>query len=403
MEARTITIRTFQPDGAVELAWPAGESVVATDVPAAEAYAIRAAPTPTMPGDTAWLARRPRARVAVALVGRDAPMLRRYVEADDLLELAADPEEADVVIANGADAPIDRPALLIDPPNPPAGWRRGDARRNVTLDAADIAADDPLMAGVNVAGMAVRTVAPWIAGDVAAGEPAMLLDGEALVIRSTDAPGSGPRRVALAFDISAENTNLAVSEAFVILLANVTRWLADERAATGDYAAVRPMDAVDWRQWERIETDSWVERRSPDRAVLPWPGLYRDHDGKVKAVNLFVFFAQLGDVPSDADILLKPLPEPVRMQGDHAFGSLLTAVAAVLWVIGWWLRGGHAEEGFLWVRTTRCYGRRRRGMLYSANCADIGVEFPKADSASARFARMSAACSKRTPTTKSSR
>ncbi|NBB95687.1 MAG: hypothetical protein GVY16_08085 [Planctomycetes bacterium] len=325
--------------GRLELPWPRLKMTVTAEVAAAEAYALSMiddSHRPAIIGRQAWLARQPREPIRVALIGRDAGMLRRYVEADTLLEPVAGPDDADVVVAVGADAPSGRPVLRIDPSGAPAGWRRGDRRQAVTLDAADIAADDPLMRNVDVDGMAVRRVTPWIPGDVAAGRAVMLLDGEAVAVRSSEAPpAGGPRWAAIAFDISPENTNLAVSDAFLVLLANAVRWLAGDARASGDYAAVRPIEAADWQAWQCIDGG-----RPDDIAAgpLPWPGLYRDAAGRLVAVNLLDERGWPDRAISLDALRAAPLPEPVAAEANVTLWPWLAGLAGAFWMLGWWVR-----------------------------------------------------------------
>lgn len=293
----------------------------------------------------AWLVRRQRRRVRLAVVGPDEPMLRRYIESDPLLELWGDAKDADVVFINASTVPAavkNKPALVINPAAAPAGWRRGPQKQNVVLDEADLAADDPILRDVNLAGMAVRRMTPWIAGDFPSGRPLIHIDGEAVLLRNAPAAAAtapGPRRVYVAFSLAAENTNLTVSEPFVILLANIFRWLAPAGKAEATYEWVSPLQAGgDARNWTLIEAASSKSKIFVSDPALPLPGLYRDQAGRYHAVNLVGLRSAEPKIPADKCIAEAPLPAPAHMQRGVAFWPGLVIAATALWLLGWALR-----------------------------------------------------------------
>ncbi|MCK5557453.1 MAG: BatA domain-containing protein, partial [Candidatus Hydrogenedentes bacterium] len=155
-------------------------------------------------GSAAVLTPKDARRIRVALIGRDEPILRRYVESDPLLELVASAAQADVVIANGVNPPAGKAALVIDPPAPPVGWRKAAELRNILLDDADVAAD-AVLKDVALSALAVRRSTSWIAGDNATGIPLVQIDNRVVLLRTapTSSPDRNePPRLYVAFELS---------------------------------------------------------------------------------------------------------------------------------------------------------------------------------------------------------
>jgi len=294
-------------------------------------------------GAAAFLARRPAAVRAVAFVGEDAPLLRRYVANDPALELVAELAQADLVIANGAAPPPELPALVIDPPTPPAGWRRGLALGPLDLGAADVAADDPVVADVNLAGIAVRRARPWVAIDRPVGKLLVSTNDGVLVLRSEPAgpaaePAGSARRVQVAFSLAPENTNLSISPPLVVLLANAVRWLVPGAGGVARYETVAPLDVGPPPVgWTAVETGGpgflggvrlWLE-----------PGLYRDGAGGLHALSVT---GLRGGPPPEVSAIESaaavPLPEPAPAERPIRLGPVLLAAAGLLWLAGWALR-----------------------------------------------------------------
>lgn len=174
----------------------------------------------------------------IATMGDVGAILHRYLQADDRLALVSTAAEADVVIAQGVLPPKNVAAILLAPPISPPGWRRGEQAYAVTLESADVAADDPVMKDVNVATMAVRNVPLWPPGH-AAGKAVLELNHKAIIVRSTpeqDPTNSTPRCVYVSFAITPENTNIEEAPgAFVTLLANAIRRLHPVENVRGRY------------------------------------------------------------------------------------------------------------------------------------------------------------------------
>jgi hypothetical protein len=320
--------------------------------------------------DSAQVARVGAAKRKVAIIGRDEPLLRRFIQADRALELVGSAGEADFVFANLAEPPPDKPALVIDPPGDPPGWRRGPLRRAVTLADANVAADDPLLARVNLSSVAVRRVRPWTRLDASALQPLVSIDGGAVILASPwRAGGSGsagqdaPARIYVAFELSGDNTNFGVSEAFVVLLANAARLLAPPGATAAAYEYAAPIQAPRLAGWKRISqsADSLPEQvKAYAAGPLPEPGVYLDQAGRVRAISLVGLRAapapaaaptvsppsaiapKPGSEPAPADplqaVAAAPLPQPRVVGTQLELWPLLAAAAMALWLAGWAMR-----------------------------------------------------------------
>jgi len=366
--AARVRVEVLGPDLAV---WPtAGESDAV--VPAAgrgglifraeAGEALRAVLT-TDQGtvlDAAQVARVGASKRKVAIIGRDEPLLRRFIQADRSLELVGSAGEADFVFANLAEPPPDKPAMVIDPPGDPPGWHQGPLRRAVTLADANVAADDPLLARVNLSSVAVRRVRPWTRMDASALGPLVSIDGGAVILASplraggSRAAGPGqPARIYVAFELSGDNTNLGVSEAMVVLLANAAGLLAPPGRTAAAYEYVTPIQTPRAGGWKRMSQSA---DRLPEQAKayaagpLPAPGVYLDQAGRVRAISLVGLRAapQSGAEPRPASppapaeplqaAAAAPLPQPRVVGTQIELWPLLAAMALALWLAGWAVR-----------------------------------------------------------------
>jgi len=300
---------------------------------AATCLAADAAPAP---GGATYLAQR-RATVArVAMIGPDAPLVRRYVNVDPSLQLVAGAEDADIVIANRVEAPKGKPALMIDPPSAPAGWRR----RNQPLEAvelwkADIAADEAVMRHVDLSGVAVRRLRPWVASGAPAQGRLASYGGDALILRDESDAGDGAKRIYVAFDLAAENTNFPTTDAFVIFLANVMRYLAPAPVGPERYEFLTPMEAGPVEGLTALEVNT---PRGPEASSVAWPGLYRDGSGQLHAVSLVALRGAEPNVPPDRAVAAAPLPAPRHHRKALELWPVLAVAALLFWLAGWTLR-----------------------------------------------------------------
>ncbi|MCK5114908.1 MAG: BatA domain-containing protein [Phycisphaerae bacterium] len=187
------------------------------------------------------LVQRSQREAKVAVVGPLSGLLRRYVSADDILQLTPNPKDADVLIANGLAIPANwtKPALSINPPKPLPGWRRGETMQNVVLISAHGAAG-PILKNVDLSAVAIRKLTPWIPIDNPTQIIVARLGADAIILRNDPAAGNtpSPRQVYIAFDCSAENTNLPLTQQYVVLMGNIFRWLVP--ANTGQTIYERP-------------------------------------------------------------------------------------------------------------------------------------------------------------------
>ena len=317
---------------------PGGRAEIVRDLPAAAAVHVEVRVERTFPAGHAYLARRAGRKRKVALVGRDEPLLRRYVQADEALEPVGSPAEADVVIANGTRPPAGTPSVVIHPPTPPPGWRRREAALSaVVLDKVNLAAADPVMRGVNLESVAVRRVQPWVRANNPSQKVLASLGEEAIILRDLAAGPAGPdaRRVYVAFEISADNTNLGMSEAFAVFLANAVRWLAPAGDAQPTYEYLTPWAAAPGEDWKRIRGPKALGQvvKTP-----PWPGVFRDETGALRAVSLLGLSGGQPERPPGEAIAAAPLPEPVPLGRQVELWPILAAVAIGLWMTGWALR-----------------------------------------------------------------
>jgi len=285
----------------------------------------------------AYLARAAGQKRKIALLGRDEPVLRRYVEADDALEPVGSAAQADVVIANGVRPPAGKPSLVIDPPGAPPGWRRATQLADVVLNEADVAAADPLLRGVNLEAVAVRRVRPWVQTAGSAQKVLVSLGGEAIVLRDLAAgpAASDARRVYVAFELSSDNTNLAMSEAFVVLLANAVRWLAPVGKARPGYEYLHPGQVPGPLKWDRLAGPAPGREQS---ARLLWPGIFRDEAGALQAVSLVGLAGGRPAGPPREAVAAAPLPAPEPLGRQVELWALLAVAAVALWLAGWALR-----------------------------------------------------------------
>ncbi len=316
---------------------PGARFELVRELPAVAALGLSVDVDAPSPLATAFLARTSARRRAVAIVGSDEPVLRRFIQADETLVQVAEARDADLVFANRAAPPAGKPALVIDPPTDPPGWRRGETRRAVVLAGADVAADDPVMRRVDLAATAVWRVRPWMR---TGSTPLKVLvsDGsEAFILRNEPgelAPARAPR-VYVAFELSADNTDLAMSETLVVFLANAVRWLAPPGRAEATYDYLPPRRAPRDARWRRLAGGGG---RGAGLGPLPWPGVFRDDGGALRAVSLVGLGAGRPKQPPADAVAAAPLPAAELIGHVVELWPLLVAAAVTLWLAGWAMR-----------------------------------------------------------------
>jgi len=288
---------------------------------------------PAGPGASAYVIPRSSSVRQIAMVGRDDPLIRRFVRAHRGLRLAGSLDEADAAIAVGAAAPPGKPALIVDPPAPPPPWRAAGPVGPLALRDADVLEGHPLLANVDLAAVAVRRAAGWQA-DAAPGQERLVSAGaNALMLAE-----AGPPRVYLAFDLTAENTNFAVGESvsFVIFMANVMKYLLPEARPELSYESVTPLAAGSRPDWKQLPAagDEGIDAEGP----LPRPGIYRDESGRHHAVSLVGLRSAELKTPPAERIASLPLPAPVASAEAVELWPALLLAAILLWLAGWTAR-----------------------------------------------------------------
>ncbi|MDP6544463.1 MAG: BatA domain-containing protein [Phycisphaerae bacterium] len=273
----------------------------------------------------------------VSIIGRDDPYLRRMIKVDPTLQLVADRSAAEIVIANGVSAPPGKAALVIAPPSPPPPWRLAEEDvTSVMLADADITGDDPIMRGVDLGAAAIRSVRPWVRGDVPGEGVLVGYKGAVLAVRTADDAGAAaPRRVYVAFDLSENNCTLVRSDAYVVFMANVMRYLAPGASAGERYEYRTPLQAGANPAWKPIVRDETFDPAALESAGLTAPGIFRDAGGKLHAVSLVALRSAPVSIPPGQSVAAAPLPHGQPLTQGMELWSILLAAAGALWLAGW--------------------------------------------------------------------
>jgi len=308
----------------------------AAAVPPAEALSVTAG-SGDAPGAAAYLVRVKTSARGVAMIGRDDPYLRRMIKVDPTLRLVADRSAAEIVIANGVSPPPGKAALVIAPPAPPPPWRPAEKEAaSVLLAAADVTGDDPIMRGVDLSAAAIRSVRPWVRGDVPGGGVLVGYKGGVLAVRTADDAGADvPRRVYVAFDLSENNCTLVRTEAYVVFLANVMRYLAPGAPAAERYEYRTPLQAGANPAWRPIVRDETFEPATLEAAGLTAPGIFRDAGGQLHAVSLVALRSAPVSTSPGRSVAAVPLPEARPLRQGTELWSILLAAAGAFWLAGW--------------------------------------------------------------------
>lgn len=257
------------------------------------------------------------------MIGRDDPLLRRFVTISPDLRLAADPAKADAVIAVGTHAPAAVPALVIDPPTPPPGWKPGRVLTKFGLRDADLMGNHPILAHTDLSAVVVRRATGWLPAAAPPHDVIAAMDADAIVLAERSPP-----RVYLAFDTAAANTNFAMGESFVIFLANAFKHLAPAGRAGLTYESVAPIRAAASADWKPLAP-------GPRGGPLPPPGLYRDAAGDVHAVSLTGLRSARPDADPARRVAEVKLPPPQPTGEPVELWPLLLVAAGALWLAGW--------------------------------------------------------------------
>ncbi|HUT56991.1 MAG TPA: BatA domain-containing protein [Phycisphaerae bacterium] len=289
----------------------------------------------------AYLVRVEGAAVKVAMVGRDEPLVRRYVGIDPELELVADWREANVVVAVGQEGPRGVPALLIAPPGAPPGCPPDGEFEDFVLVGADTVVDtlDPVLKDVELSGVAVRFARAWRLGPPGV-KSLCRYQGGSLIVRTapeqTALAGGSPRRVYVAFALNTENTNFGMNESFVVFLANTMRWLSGQGGRRTRYECLTPAQAGPRGDWRPVEERPADGAHFSERYAAP--GLYADPHGGLHAVSLPGLRSGEPNVAVADAVAAAPLPAPRPAAISREVWPLLVAASMLLWLAGWALR-----------------------------------------------------------------
>ena len=315
---------------------PNSRRSLVTTVPPAEAVVVTAGAGDS-PAARAYLVRVKTPARSVAVIGRDDPYLRRMIKVDPTLHLVADRAAAEIVIANGVSPPPGKAALVIAPPAPPPPWRlAGEDVASVMLSDADVTGDDPIMRGVDLSAAAIRSVRPWVRGDTPGGGVLIGYRGAVLAVRTADdADAASPRRVYVAFDLSENNCTLVRTEAYVVFLANVMRYLLPGPPAGEIYEYRTPLQTGVNPAWKSIVRDETFDPAALETAGLSAPGIFRDAAGKLHAVSLVGLRAAPVSMPPERALAAVSLPQSEPLRQGAELWSILLASAGVLWLTAW--------------------------------------------------------------------
>ena len=308
-------------------------------------------------GFSGYLVRRESAAVRVAFVGDDDPLIRRFVKVNPELALVSEPADADVIVCVGQEAPAGKAALVIRPPAAPPGCTAAGNLRNLVLgdEGVSVESQDPVLLNVDLAGVAVRSAAPWQVKASANLKTLCGVKGGAVLARTTPelqpAEAGEARRIYVAFGTDTENTNFATTESFVIFLANAFRWLSPPPAgrstpasapatphatAPARYEYVSPRQAAYAGDWRRIEPPPGTAGDEPwAEGPYPPPGIYRDGRGVLHAVSLVGLCAAEPNVPPADAVSAAPLPAPRSTGATRELWTWLALAAMALWLAGW--------------------------------------------------------------------
>ncbi len=286
------------------------------------------------PDAWAYAVRRRKVTADVAIIGRPDPLIRRFVRKHPALRLVSDPTKADAVIAIGKLPAAGLPAVVIDPPAPPTGWRKGKSPENFALRDADVLSDHPILASVDLSPVAVRRATGWEPVGAPQQKRLVSIGSGALVLTSANPP-----RVWIAFDPATENTNFAMTKSFVIFLANVFKHLAPQTRSRVSYEFVSPLQAGAGRDWTEMELPELTPAKETDLTgpLLP-PGIYRDKDGDLHAVSLTGLKSAQPKIDPLQRITEISLPAPKPLTKGVELWRWFVLAAAVFWLSGWVLR-----------------------------------------------------------------
>jgi len=294
------------------------------------------------PALTAYLVRRPVKRTKVAVTGKVNELLTRFIRSDDTLELV-DPGDPDValLIANGVDPLPKIASIVIAPPTPPDGWRRGDEVEDFDLGVLGVAADDPVMRNVLLNKVFVSRFTPWVASDSPLQVIAAGTAKRAVVLHPSRTDSNLHRRVWVAFDMSLENTAFGMSEAYVVMMANAVRHLVPRATGKRTFEHITPVEAGPAGVRTAIVAQEGEASRPKTSSRYPLPGVYRFGQGDeatLHAVNITGLMPASVKVTATAAVMGLVLPDARRETTGIEIWPVLLAMAVLFWLGGWCVR-----------------------------------------------------------------
>ena len=289
-------------------------------------------------GSAAFVVRQSKRIISVACIGRTDPLLLRFVKINPALKLTDDPSSADVLIAVGENPDAETPSLVIAPPSAPPGWQRASKLHNIALRQAGVLSDSPIMKYIDLSNVAIRYAVGWRPSGISTGKALLTFKKDALIVatmmRRSTGTGERSKRVYVAFDISMENTNFPMTDAFVIFLANVFEYLAPQAKGHPCYESATPLQVGIRRDWKPI-----VSIRSPNvSTLLPLPGIYQDPAGQLYAVSLTGLKSAHPNTSPAEQVKSLQLPPPEPIGKTIELWKYFALSALLFWLIGWYAR-----------------------------------------------------------------
>ena len=199
------------------------------------------------------------------------------------------------------------------------------------------------MAGVDLAGAAVRQLPVWRGADNVRElrELASMDGGAFIVVDEANRPG-GPlgRRVSVLCDVATENTNWPTLESFIFFMANTMRWLSPVEEGDGEYVYRAPIEVGSPADWRQVLADEGLaeQRGIGEAGVLLGPGVYAGPEGRLHAVSLVALRSGRPGVTVARAVAAAELGEAVGEGRSLAAWPMLVGLAGVLWLAGWTLR-----------------------------------------------------------------
>ncbi|MFP4355848.1 MAG: hypothetical protein ACLFUJ_12055 [Phycisphaerae bacterium] len=284
-------------------------------------------------GTWSYLVRRRIRPRKVALSGRFDQGIRRFVRSHPGLELVEQSEQADLEISIGRGPVAGIPQLIFDPPGEanPRLWRRRQGLLGpLQSGSLSMPADHPVTQGVWLEGTAIRSTFVWEPMAGAGGSALFSLpEGAAAVLDSRQ----GQRRIWFGFDPSWANATLSSSPGWIALLTNAVDWLAPGPQQKVVYTATASRAALPGDDWQA------VGGRGLNQGGWAWPGLYRDGQGQLHAVNVSEL-SWTGQTEALEQQVGRVRLQPASAKGgEESLWPAFLIGAVLFWFVGWWLRG----------------------------------------------------------------